>query len=100
MPPNQVIVGLSLFLSMFIIAPTWTKINNDAVTPYMEEKIDQKTAFANAEAPLREFMFGQTREKDLELFLSLSKMPKPQTREDVPTYVLIPSFIISELNTA
>jgi flagellar biosynthetic protein FliP len=87
MPPNQVIVGLSLFLSMFIMAPTWTKIH-------------QKVAYAKAEAPLREFMFGQIREKDLELFLSMSKMPKPQTRADVPTYVLIPSFIVSELNTA
>ncbi len=100
MPPNQVIVGLSLFLSMFVMAPTWTKIQTEALEPYMAEKIDQKTAFANAEAPLRVFMFGQTREKDLELFLSMSKMPKPQTREDVPTYVLIPSFIVSELNTA
>lgn len=100
MPPNQVIVGLSLFLSMFVMAPTWTKIQNEALNPYLEEKIDQKVAFAKAEAPMREFMFGQTREKDLELFLGMSKMPKPQTREDVPTYVLIPSFIISELNTA
>ena len=91
MPPNQVIVGLSLFLSMFIMAPTWTKIQTDALNPYLEEKIDQKTAFAKAEAPMREFMYSQVREKDLELFLSLSKMPKPQTREDVPTYVLIPS---------
>ena len=100
MPPNQVIVGLSLFLSMFVMAPTWTKIQNEALNPYLEEKISQKEAFSKAEAPMRAFMFGQTREKDLELFLSMSKMPKPQTREDVPTYVLIPSFIVSELNTA
>jgi flagellar biosynthetic protein FliP len=100
MPPNQVIVGLSLFLSLFIMAPTWTKIQNDALNPYMEEKIDQKTAFARAEAPMRDFMFGQARERDLELFLNMSKMPKPHTREEVPTYVLIPSFIVSELNTA
>ncbi len=100
MPPNQVIVGLSLFLSMFIMAPTWTKIQTDALNPYMEERIDQKTAFARAEAPMREFMFAQTREKDLELFLTMSKMPKPENREAVPTYVLIPSFIVSELNTA
>jgi len=100
MPPNQVIVGLSLFLSMFVMAPTWTKIQNDALNPYLEERIDQRTAFAKAEAPLREFMFGQIREKDLELFLSMSKMPKPESRADVPTYVLIPSFIVSELNTA
>jgi flagellar biosynthetic protein FliP len=100
MPPNQVIVGLSLFLSVFVMAPTWTKIQTEALNPYLEERIDQKVAFAKAEAPLREFMFGQIREKDLELFLSMSKMPKPETRADVPTYVLIPSFIVSELNTA
>jgi flagellar biosynthetic protein FliP len=100
MPPNQVVVGLSLFLSMFIMAPTWTRIQADALDPYLAEKIDQKTAFSRAEAPLREFMFTQTREKDLELFLNMSKMERPQTREDVPTHVLIPSFIVSELNTA
>jgi flagellar biosynthetic protein FliP len=100
MPPNQVIVGLSLFLSMFIMAPTWTKIQTEALNPYLEERMDQKTAFAKAEVPLREFMFGQTREKDLELFLSMSKIAKPKTRDEVPTYVLIPSFIVSELNTA
>ncbi len=100
MPPNQVIVGLSLFLSMFIMTPTWTRIQNDALTPYMDGQMEQKEAFAKAEAPIREFMFGQTREKDLELFLSLSKQAKPQTRDDVPTHVLIPSFIVSELNTA
>ncbi len=100
MPPNQVIVGLSLFLSMFIMAPTWTKIQTEALNPYLEERMDQKTAFAKAEVPLREFMFGQTREKDLELFLSMSKIAKPRTRDEVPTYVLIPSFIVSELNTA
>ena len=100
MPPNQVVVGLSLFLSLFIMAPTWTRIQNDALNPYLEERIDQKTAFSKAEAPMREFMFAQVREKDLELFLTMSKMPKPKTREEVPTYVLIPSFIVSELNTA
>ncbi len=100
MPPNQVIVGLSLFLSLFVMTPTWNKIQETALNPYLEEKIDQKTAFANAEAPMREFMFGQTREKDLELFLGLSKTEKPNTREEVPTSVLIPSFIVSELNTA
>ena len=100
MPPNQIIVGLALFLSMFIMAPTWKQISTQAVEPYMAEKIDQKVAYERAEAPIREFMFAQTREKDLELFLSLSKEAKPKTREDVPTYVLVPSFIISELKTA
>jgi flagellar biosynthesis protein FliP len=100
MPPNQVIVGLALFLSFFIMAPTWKAISTNAIDPYLSEKIDQKLAYERAEGPLREFMFGQTREKDLELFLSLSKERKPATREEVPTYVLVPSFIISELKTA
>jgi flagellar biosynthetic protein FliP len=100
MPPNQLIVGLALFLSFFVMAPTWKTISAGALEPYMNEKIDQRTAFERAEAPLREFMFNQTREKDLELFLSLSKEPKPKVRAEVPTYVLVPSFIISELKTA
>jgi flagellar biosynthesis protein FliP len=100
MPPNQVIVGLSLFLSLFIMAPTWKSISTNSIEPYLNEKINQKTAFENAENPLREFMFNQTREKDLELFFSLSKAPKPQSRVEVPSYVLVPSFIISELKTA
>lgn len=100
MPPNQLIVGLSLFLSFFVMAPTWNQISKDAIEPYLNEKIDQQSAFLKAEKPIREFMFDQTREKDLELFLSLAKMPKPNTRVDVPTYVLIPSFVISELKSA
>lgn len=100
MPPNQLIIGLSLFLSFFVMAPAFKEISSQAIEPYMAEKIDQKTAFDKAEKPLREFMFSQTREKDLELFLSLSKEVKPQSREEVPTYVLIPSFVVSELKTA
>jgi flagellar biosynthetic protein FliP len=100
MPPNQLIVGLSLFLSFFIMAPTWKQISSTALEPYLSEKIDQKVAYERAEGPLREFMFSQTREKDLELFLSLSKEAKPKNRTEVPTYVLIPSFVISELKTA
>ena len=100
MPPNQIIVGLSLFLSFFVMAPTVKAINQNALEPYLAGSMEQSVAFANAEAPLREFMFKQTREKDLELFLSLSKEKKPETREQVPTWVLIPSFIISELKTA
>jgi flagellar biosynthetic protein FliP len=100
MPPNQLIVGLALFLSFFVMAPTFKTISTEAVEPYLNEKIDQSSAYEKAEKPLREFMFNQTREKDLELFLSMSKMAKPQTRADVPTYVLVPSFVISELKTA
>lgn len=100
MPPNQIIVGLSLFLSFFVMAPTIKTINSTALEPYLAGQMEQSVAFANAEAPIREFMFKQTREKDLELFLSLSKEKKPETREQVPTWVLVPSFIISELKTA
>jgi flagellar biosynthetic protein FliP len=100
MPPNQVIVGLSLFVSFFVMAPTWNQISKNALEPYLNEKIEQKVAYERAETPLREFMFAQTREKDLELFLSLSKEAKPKNRAEVPTYILIPSFVISELKTA
>ncbi len=100
MPPNQLIIGLSLFLSFFVMAPAFKEISTNALEPYMAEKIDQKTAFDRAEKPLRAFMFNQTREKDLELFMSLSKEAKPDNREAVPTYVLIPSFVVSELKTA
>lgn len=100
MPPNQLIVGLSLFLSFFVMAPTFKHISTHAIDPFLSEKIDQKMAYERAEAPLREFMFAQTREKDLELFLSLSKEAKPQNRTEVPTYVLVPAFVISELKTA
>jgi len=100
MPPNQLIVGLSLFISFFVMAPTWKVISARAVDPYLNEKISQTVALERAEIPLREFMFNQTREKDLELFLSLSKEAKPKNRVGVPTYVLVPAFIISELKTA
>jgi flagellar biosynthetic protein FliP len=100
MPPNQLIVGLSLFLSFFVMAPTWKVISANAVEPYLNEKISQQIAYEKAEAPIREFMFAQTREKDLELFLSLSKEAKPKNRSGVATYILIPAFVISELKTA
>jgi len=85
MPPNQLIVGLSLFLSFFVMAPTFKQISQKAIEPLVAEQIDRATAYKNAEAPLREFMFSQTREKDLELFFSLSKESNPKTRADVPT---------------
>ena len=103
MPPNQLIVGLSLFLSFFVMAPTWRAISSQALEPYLEERITQSEAFTQAEAPLRRFMLSQTRTKDLELFIALSrgeKDEKPKNRADVPTYVLVPAFVISELKTA
>jgi len=100
LPPNQVMVGLALFLTLFVMMPTFTEINTKAVQPYMNNQINQTQALAKAEEPLRTFMFRQTREKDLELFVGLSKMERPKTYHDVPTYVLIPAFVISELKTA
>ena len=97
---NQVVIGLALFLTVFVMAPTWQKIDDTAITHYSQGKITQQVALDRAQVPLRDFMFRQTREKDLELFLSLSKEAKPKTRADVPTYVLVPSFVISELKTA
>jgi flagellar biosynthetic protein FliP len=100
MPPNQLIIGLSLFLTFFVMAPVWQEINARSLGPYMEEKIDQGTAISRAESPLREFMFKQTREKDLSLFLEMGKVKNIQTRKEVPTWVLIPAFMVSELKTA
>lgn len=99
-PPNQMIIGLSLFLSLFVMAPTFKVIGETALEPYLNEQIDQKTAFEKAITPMREFMFSQTREKDLSLFLNLAKSAKPQNRDEVPTHILIPAFVISEMKTA
>src|SRR4051812_41875217 len=99
-PPNQVLVGIALFLTMFVMAPTFKTIKKDAIDPLRAEKISQTVALERAEKPMREFMFDQTRDKDLALFTSMAKLPRPKTRADVPTYVLIPAFTISELKTA
>jgi flagellar biosynthetic protein FliP len=100
MPPNQLLVGLSLFITLFIMSPFLQKINTDSIQPFLEGKIKQEAAVDGALGPLRSFMFDQTRDNDLSLFVNLSKMNKPKTRADVPTHVLIPAFIISELKTA
>jgi flagellar biosynthesis protein FliP len=99
-PPNQVLVGIALFLTIFVMAPTFTQVKTDAIDPLTSHKITQAQALDRGQKPLREFMFRQTRTKDLALFVSLSKLKRPKTRADVPTYVLIPAFIISELKTA
>ena len=99
-PPNQVLVGIALFLTIFVMAPVFTQIKKDAIDPLQAEKISQTEAFERGQKPLREFMFQQTRTTDLALFVKLSKLERPKTRADVPTYVLIPAFIISELKTA
>ena len=99
-PPNQVLVGIALFLTIFVMAPTFNKINEDAIKPLRANRISQETALKRAEGPVREFMFDQTRSKDIALFAKLAKVDKPKTRADIKTHVLIPAFIISELKTA
>ncbi len=99
-PPNQVLIGLALFLTFFIMAPVIKDVNQNALQPYLKSQITQSTALDRASQPLRKFMFKQTREKDLQLFYSLSNEPRPATQADVPTYILIPAFVISELKTA
>jgi flagellar biosynthetic protein FliP len=100
MPPNQIMIGLALFLTFFIMTPVWHDINQNALQPYLDKKISHQQALQNAAAPLRDFMLKQTREKDLALFIGIAKLQRPQNAAEIPTTVLIPSFIISEVKTA
>lgn len=100
LPPNQLIVALSLFLTAFIMAPVWKGINNDALQPFLNNKITQTEAISYSESYIRKFMFKQTRDKDLGLFVKLAGVQTPEKRAEVPTYILIPAFMISELKTA
>lgn len=100
MPPNQVLIGLGLFLTLFVMMPTLETIHRDALQPYMDGEVTQQAALENAARPLREFMFKQTRDKDLALFIQLSGMERPHQPDDVATHVLVPAFVISELKTA
>ncbi|HEY9856699.1 MAG TPA: flagellar type III secretion system pore protein FliP [Stenomitos sp.] len=100
MPPNQVIIGLAMFLTFFVMAPTIGDINTQAIQPYMANQITQSEAFDRAQKPIRKFMFKQTRQKDLALFVHMAKLPRPRNPNDIPTWVLVPSFIISEIKTA
>jgi flagellar biosynthetic protein FliP len=97
MPPSQMLAGVALFITFFIMAPTWGKVNNDALKPYMEKKITLEAAYDKGIEPIREFMFKNVRDEDLELFVSLANMNRPNNKHDLPTYVLIPAFAISEL---
>jgi flagellar biosynthetic protein FliP len=100
MPPNQVMIGLALFLTFFIMAPTWTKVNDQALQPFLRNRITQDQAFSRAMEPVRTFMFKQTRSKDLKLFIQAAHLSRPKNHQDIPTQVLIPAFVISELRTA
>lgn len=99
-PPNHVIIGLSLFLTFFIMAPIATEINNESLQPFIREEITQEVAMERAMEPIRNFMFKQTRDKDLGLFLSMKGTNTVSNLNDIPTHVIIPAFIISELKTA
>lgn len=99
-PPSQVIVGISLFLTMFTMAPVTDAIYQDAYKPYAAEQIDIDQAYERASAPLRSFMLRQTREADLALFYRAANEPFPETEEQVPMRIAIPSFVISEMTTA
>jgi flagellar biosynthesis protein FliP len=97
MPPAQVLVGLAMFLTFFVMAPTWNKVYDTALQPYLNNKMTMNDAYDRGIQPVREFMFKHTREEDLSLFVKMSEAPKPATRAELPTYVLVPAFAISEL---
>ena len=99
-PPNQILIGLSMFLTFFVMTPVLDRINETALQPYMENTITQQEALTAALVPMREFMFSQTSESDLALLLSMADREQPRVRDDVPTLTLIPAFMLSELKRA
>jgi flagellar biosynthetic protein FliP len=99
-PPNQVLIGIAFFLTIFVMQPTLKDVKTQAWDPLNAGKINQVQALNRAQGPMREFMFRQTRESDLALFAGLAKIDRPKTRKDIPTHVLIPAFTLSELKTA
>jgi flagellar biosynthetic protein FliP len=100
MPPNQVLIGLAMFLTFFIMAPTFSQVNDVALQPYLKGQISQTEAFQEASVPMKKFMFSHTREKDLMLFMNYTKTEKPASFKEIPITVLIPAYAISELKTA
>jgi len=100
LPPNQVLVGLALFLTFMVMTPVWNQVNSEAIGPYLSGEVGPEEAFGRALVPVRDFMFNQTRKQDLKLFMDLSELEAAETRSDIPTTVLIPAFITSELRRA
>ncbi|MEK5231142.1 flagellar type III secretion system pore protein FliP [Lysinibacillus sp. FSL K6-0232] len=100
MPPNQVIIGLALFLTFFIMAPTFQEVNNEALQPLFAEEIGLEEAYDRASVPFKEFMSEHTRQKDLDLFLSYNQAEKPASVEEIPLTMLVPAFALSEIKTA
>ena len=99
-PPNSVLVGLTFFMTVFIMSPVWQEINRNALIPYNQGKISQAKAVETGLKPLSQFMLRQTREADLALFVQFSNIPTPKSVDQIPFYVLVPSYMISELKTA
>ncbi|MCM3569585.1 flagellar type III secretion system pore protein FliP [Neobacillus mesonae] len=99
-PPNQVLIGLALFMTFFVMGPTFTQINDHALQPFMDGKMTQEQAFKEASGPIKEFMAKSTREKDLALFMNYAKMKQPKSVQDIPLRALVPAYAISELKTA
>ncbi|MBC2582138.1 flagellar type III secretion system pore protein FliP [Clostridium sp. DJ247] len=99
-PPNQVLVGLALFLTVFIMVPVYNTMNTNAIQPYLDNKITQEQAIEEGSKPLREFMLKQTRKKDFQLFIDTAKLNYKVTKDNAPLYIVVPSYIISELKTA
>ena len=99
-PPNQVLIGLALFLTFFIMKPVYSDINTNAIQPFLQNKITQEEAMDKGAKPLRKFMLKQTRQKDLKLFMEVSKVGDNVTKDNVPLYIVVPAFITSELKTA
>ncbi len=100
MPPNQVLIGLALFMTFFIMAPTFQEINEEALQPLFEEELTLEEAYDSASVPIKEFMSKHTREKDLALFMNYAEIDRPETVQDIPLTTLVPAFAISELKTA
>jgi len=99
-PPNQVLLGLALFLTFFVMAPTLTQVNDKALQPYLAGALTPQEAYNAGITPVREFLFTHCRKTDLALFVRLARLERPQSKEDIPSHVLIPAFMISELKTA
>ncbi len=99
-PSNQIVIGLALFLTFFVMAPVFEKINDQALQPYLDKEINQEQALELAIEPMRDFMFSQVGEKDLQLLVDISKSPQPENREDISLMTLIPAFMVSELKRA
>lgn len=100
LPPNQVLAGLAMILTFFVMAPTFNQINTQAVQPYLKNQITQQVALEKASGPIRQFMIKHTEEKEIALFVNMAKLKRPKNWKDVPTYIILPAYVLSELKVA